>query len=56
MNSEINKIMTTPAMLDRMRREGMIAEALTPAQLQRLIEAETRFWRPAIEKAGLMQK
>ena len=56
MNSEINKIMTAPAMLDRMRREGMVVEAMTPAQLHQLIEIETRFWRPAIEKAGLMQK
>jgi tripartite-type tricarboxylate transporter receptor subunit TctC len=56
MNGEINKIMTAPAMLDRMRKEGMVIEAMTPAQLQGLIEAETRFWRPAIEKAGLMQK
>ena len=56
MNSEINKIMTASAMLDRMRQEGMVVEAMTPAQLQQLIESETRFWRPAIEKAGLMQK
>jgi tripartite-type tricarboxylate transporter receptor subunit TctC len=56
MNSEINKIMTAPAMLERMRKEGMVVEAMTPAQLQQLIDSETRFWRPAIEKAGLMQK
>ncbi|MPZ39147.1 MAG: hypothetical protein GEU95_14035, partial [Rhizobiales bacterium] len=56
MNSEINKIMTAPAMLERMRREGMVVDAMTPAQLQQLIETETRFWRPAIEQAGLMQK
>ena len=56
MNTSINKIMTAPAMLERMRREGMVVEAMTPAQLQQLIERETRFWRPAIEKAGLMRK
>ena len=56
MNGEINRIMTAPAMVERMRKEGMIVEAMTPAQLQELIETETRFWRPAIEKAGLMQK
>jgi tripartite-type tricarboxylate transporter receptor subunit TctC len=56
MNSEINKIMTAPAMIERMRKEGMVVEAMTPAQLQQLIETETRFWRPAIEQAGLMQK
>jgi tripartite-type tricarboxylate transporter receptor subunit TctC len=56
MNTEINKIMTAPAMIDRMRHEGMVVEAMTPAQIQQLIERETRFWRPAIEQAGLMQK
>ena len=56
MNGEINKIMTAPAMIERMRKEGMVVEAMTPAQLQQLIETETRFWRPAIEQAGLMQK
>jgi tripartite-type tricarboxylate transporter receptor subunit TctC len=56
MNSEINKIMTAPAMVERMRREGMIVEAMTPDQLHRLIETETKFWRPAIAQAGLMQK
>jgi hypothetical protein len=42
--------------LPGMQREGMVVEAMTPAQLQQLIETETRFWRPAIEKAGLMRK
>jgi tripartite-type tricarboxylate transporter receptor subunit TctC len=56
MNREINKIMTAPAMLERMRKEGMVVEAMTPAQLQQLVESERRFWRPAIEKAGLIRK
>ena len=56
MNKEINKIMTAPAMVDRMRKEGMIVEAMTPEQLAQLIQAETKFWRPAIEKAGLMRQ
>jgi tripartite-type tricarboxylate transporter receptor subunit TctC len=56
MNGEINKIMTAPAMVKRMQGEGMVVEAMTPAQLQQLVESETRFWRPAIEKAGLMRK
>jgi tripartite-type tricarboxylate transporter receptor subunit TctC len=56
MNGEINKIMTAPAMVERMQKEGMVVEGMTPAQLQHLIETETRFWRPAIEQAGMMQK
>ena len=56
MNSEINTIMTRTDTLERMRRDGMVVEAMSPAQLQQLIETETRFWRPALEKAGLIQK
>jgi tripartite-type tricarboxylate transporter receptor subunit TctC len=56
MNKEINKIMTAPAMIERMRKEGMIVEAMTPEQLAQLIQTETKFWRPAIEKAGLMRQ
>jgi tripartite-type tricarboxylate transporter receptor subunit TctC len=56
MNGEINRIMTAPPMLERMLREGMVVEAMTPPQLQQLIEVETKFWRPAIEQAGLMLK
>jgi len=55
-NSEVNRIMTRPAMLERMQREGMVAEAMTPGQLQDLIRTETKFWRPVLEKAGLIQK
>ena len=55
-NNEINKIMMRPAMLERMQREGMVVEAMTPEQLQDLIRTETKFWRPALEKAGLIQK
>jgi tripartite-type tricarboxylate transporter receptor subunit TctC len=56
MNGQINKIMNASAMVERMRKEGMIVEMMSPAQLQQLIQAETKFWRPAIEKSGLMQK
>jgi tripartite-type tricarboxylate transporter receptor subunit TctC len=56
MNGEINRIMTAPAMVDRMRKEGMIVEGMTPEELSQLIQTETKFWRPAIERAGLMRK
>lgn len=56
MNGQINKIMNAPAMVERMRKEGMVVEAMTPAQLLELIHVETKFWRPAIEKAGLIPK
>jgi tripartite-type tricarboxylate transporter receptor subunit TctC len=53
LNREIGKIMTAPGLQDRMRNDGMVTEALSPAQLAALIDQETRYWRPVIEKAGL---
>ncbi len=55
-NREIAKTMTRPDVEQRLRQEGMITEALTPEDLRRLIERETVFWRPVIEKAGLIEK
>src|SRR5258708_7663387 len=55
-NREIAKTMARPETERRMREEGMITEALTPADFRKLIEAETVRWKPAIERAGLIEK
>ena len=55
-NRAIANILSTPQMRARMREEGMVTDALTPAEFMALIERETRFWRPVIEKAGLVDK
>jgi tripartite-type tricarboxylate transporter receptor subunit TctC len=55
-NREVGKIMAKPEIQERMRREGMITESLTPEEFKKLIDSETRRWRPVIEKAGLMGK
>jgi tripartite-type tricarboxylate transporter receptor subunit TctC len=55
-NREVGKVMTRPDMQQRMRHEGMVTEALTPAQFGQLIEAERRAWRPVVEKAGLLAR
>lgn len=54
MNTEISRIMTSPAITDRLRKDGMIVEAMSVPQLSRFLENERRIWAPAIEKAGLM--
>jgi tripartite-type tricarboxylate transporter receptor subunit TctC len=55
-NREIARTMAKPEMQQRMRQEGMVTEALTPEEFKALIERETAFWRPVIEKAGLIEK
>jgi len=40
----------------RMRQEGMLTQALTPAEFRQLIETETVRWKPVIERAGLVEK
>jgi tripartite-type tricarboxylate transporter receptor subunit TctC len=55
-NREVAKAMAKPAVQDTMRKQGMITEAMTPGELQGLIERETAFWKPVMEKAGLIQK
>ena len=41
-NREINKTMARPEIEQRMRQEGMVTQALSPAEFLQLIEAETR--------------
>jgi tripartite-type tricarboxylate transporter receptor subunit TctC len=55
-NREIAKTMGRPEIERRMREEGMVTQALTPAEFQQLIEAETVRWKPVIERAGLIEK
>ena len=55
-NGEIVKTMARPDVQQRLRQEGLVTEALTPAEFRKLIEAETIRWRPALERAGLIEK
>jgi tripartite-type tricarboxylate transporter receptor subunit TctC len=55
-NREIARIMAKSEVAQRMQREGMVTEALSPEDFRALIEHETAVWRPVIEKAGLIEK
>jgi len=55
-NREIANTLSKPQMRARMQEEGMVTDALSPQEFMALIERETRFWRPVIEKAGLVDK
>jgi tripartite-type tricarboxylate transporter receptor subunit TctC len=55
-NRAIAQTMARPEIAQRMREEGMVTQALSPAEFLRLIEAETVRWKPVIERAGLIEK
>ena len=55
-NKEISKIMTRIDIREKMREQGMITEAMTPAELKTLIDIEHVRWKPVLEQAGLIQK
>jgi tripartite-type tricarboxylate transporter receptor subunit TctC len=55
-NREIGKVMTQPAIADRMKREGMVTEPMAPEEFEKFVQGEKKFWRPVIEKAGLIRK
>jgi tripartite-type tricarboxylate transporter receptor subunit TctC len=55
-NKAVADTMAKPAVQAKMRQQGMITEAMTPEELHGLIMRETAFWKPVIEKAGLIQK
>jgi tripartite-type tricarboxylate transporter receptor subunit TctC len=55
-NRTVASTMARPEIDQRMRQEGMVTQALTPAEFVQLIETETVRWKPVIERAGLVEK
>jgi tripartite-type tricarboxylate transporter receptor subunit TctC len=55
-NRTVVQTMARPEIDQRMRQEGMVTQALTPAEFVQLIETETVRWKPVIERAGLVEK
>jgi tripartite-type tricarboxylate transporter receptor subunit TctC len=55
-NREIVKTMARPDVQQRLRQEGFVSEPFSPDEFRKLIEAETVRWRPALERAGLIEK
>jgi tripartite-type tricarboxylate transporter receptor subunit TctC len=55
-NRTVVSTMARPEIDQRMRQEGMVTQALTPAEFRQLIETETVRWKPVIERAGLVEK
>jgi tripartite-type tricarboxylate transporter receptor subunit TctC len=56
MNREIVRAVSKPEVQQRLRQDGLIAEAMSVEQLKQHIEAETARWKPVLEQAGLIGK
>ncbi len=55
-NGELVKTFTGPVVQQKMLEQGMITEAMTPAELKAMIDSEHARWKPVLEKSGLIQK
>ena len=54
--AEINRAVQTPEVEARLRRDGLIADPMSVEEFNKFIDAETQTWKPALERAGLIQK
>jgi tripartite-type tricarboxylate transporter receptor subunit TctC len=55
-NREVVRAMTRPEAQQHLREGGLVADAMTVEEFNKLIVAETARWKPVIEKAGLIGK
>ena len=53
LSGEINKIMTLPAMRDRVIADGGTPVGTTPAEFQRFVQSEIAKWTRVIKQAGI---
>ena len=52
-NAEILRGLARPETADRMRRDGLIVDPMTPEQYAAFIDKETKIWAPVMKAAGL---
>ena len=52
-NDEIQRGLAKPEVAERMKRDGMIVEPMTPDQFSAFIDRETQVWAPVMKAAGL---
>jgi tripartite-type tricarboxylate transporter receptor subunit TctC len=53
LNTELNRVLTDPAMVQRLLDQGVEARPGTPAALTEMIVSETERWRKVIKNAGI---
>jgi tripartite-type tricarboxylate transporter receptor subunit TctC len=56
LNRAINAAMAKPEVQARMRRDGLLTQAMTPEEFTRFVAAESARWTPLVERAGLAGK
>jgi tripartite-type tricarboxylate transporter receptor subunit TctC len=56
LNAEIARIVALPDVQARLRRDGFIAQPMSPADFTKFVADENKRWKPLIEAAGLAGK
>jgi tripartite-type tricarboxylate transporter receptor subunit TctC len=56
MNEEILRGLAKPEVAARLRRDGMVPNAMTPEQFQQFIAQEKKVWTPVVQQVGLAVK
>jgi tripartite-type tricarboxylate transporter receptor subunit TctC len=55
-NAEVVKVLTDPAMVQRLGGFNVQAQSSTPGQLAQLLDTEIQRWSAVIQKAGIAQQ
>jgi tripartite-type tricarboxylate transporter receptor subunit TctC len=53
LNAEVVKVLTDPAMVQRLAGFNVQAQSSTPTQLANLLDADIQRWTEVIQKAGI---
>jgi tripartite-type tricarboxylate transporter receptor subunit TctC len=56
LNAEVARIVALPDVQGRFRRDGFIAQPMSPAAFTKYVGEEVARWKPLVEKAGLAGK
>jgi tripartite-type tricarboxylate transporter receptor subunit TctC len=56
LNREIVAAMAKPEVQARMRRDGLLTEAMSPEAFTKFVASESARWTPLIQRAGLAGK
>jgi tripartite-type tricarboxylate transporter receptor subunit TctC len=56
LNREVNAAMAKPEVQARMRRDGLLTQAMTPEEFTKFVAAEGARWTPLVQRAGLAGK
>lgn len=56
LNREIAAVMVRPEVQARMRRDGLLTEAMSPEAFTKFVASESARWTPLIQRAGLAGK